>query len=94
MRKKFVDYYKVLNVKRTASHAEIKEAYYKLARKYHPDINIFNEVSLMKFTLINEAYSILGDLEKRLKYRLVLEKRDEIVEKARLRKILESKKNK
>ncbi len=92
MRKKFVDYYKVLNVKRTASQAEIKKAYYNLARKYHPDINIFNEVSLMKFTLINEAYSVLGDLEKRLKYRLVLEKRDQIIEKNRLRKILDAKK--
>ncbi len=88
MKRKFVDYYKVLNVDRTASQMQIKEAYYRLARKYHPDINVFNDVSIMKFTIINEAYSILGDLDKRLKYKVLLEKHDEAVSKAKFRRKL------
>ena len=92
MKRKFVDYYKVLNIDRTASQLQIKEAYYKLARKYHPDINVFNDVSIMKFTIINEAYSILGDLEKRLKYKVLLEKHDEAVAKARFRRKMDERK--
>jgi curved DNA-binding protein len=84
---KFVDYYKVLGIGRTASREEIKQAYYKLARKYHPDLNIFNEVSLKKFCLINEAYDVLGDLDKRLRYKIKLEQYDDYIDEIQREKI-------
>ena len=64
----FRDYYNVLGVKREASAAEIKAAYRKLARKYHPDVNPGNKEAERKFKEINEAYQVLGDSEKRKKY--------------------------
>jgi molecular chaperone DnaJ len=64
----FRDYYSVLGVKRDASEAEIKAAYRKLARKYHPDVNPGNKEAEAKFKEINEAYQVLGDPEKRKKY--------------------------
>ncbi len=65
----FRDYYKVLGVERTASDAEIKSAYRKLARKYHPDVNPNNRKEAeQKFKEVNEAYQVLGDPEKRKKY--------------------------
>src|SRR6266852_2231437 len=64
----FRDYYKTLGVARTASEAEIKSAYRKLARKYHPDVNPNNKDAEVKFKEINEAYQVVGDSEKRKKY--------------------------
>jgi DnaJ-class molecular chaperone len=64
----FRDYYNVLGVKRDASAADIKTAYRKLARKYHPDVNPGNKEAERKFKEINEAYQVLGDAEKRKKY--------------------------
>jgi curved DNA-binding protein len=65
----FRDYYKTLGVERTASDAEIKSAYRKLARKHHPDVNPNNKKEAeQKFKEINEAYQVLGDPEKRKKY--------------------------
>ena len=78
---KFIDFYKVIGVERTASQSEIKRAYHRLARRYHPDLNPSNEVSLTKFTIINQAYTTLGDLDNRLKYKIKLEKHDDIKEK-------------
>lgn len=64
----FKDYYKVLGVERIASEADIKSAYRKLARKYHPDLNPNNKEAERQFKDINEAYQVLGDSEKRRKY--------------------------
>jgi molecular chaperone DnaJ len=64
----FRDYYKTLGVERNASEAQIKSAYRKLARKYHPDVNPNNKDAESRFKEINEAYQVLSDPEKRKKY--------------------------
>jgi curved DNA-binding protein len=64
----FIDYYKVLEVDKTATEAEIKKAYRKLARKYHPDLNPNDAGAKKKFQQINEANEVLSDPEKRKKY--------------------------
>lgn len=64
---KYQDYYKILGVKRDADGAEIKKAYRKLARKYHPDVNKAAN-SEEKFKEVNEAYDVLKDKEKRKAY--------------------------
>lgn len=64
----YKDYYKVLGVKRQETADEIKRAYRKLARKFHPDVNPGDEKSSDRFKEINEAYQVLGDTEKRRKY--------------------------
>lgn len=62
------DYYKVLGVESDASQTEIKKAYRRLARQYHPDRNPGNEAAEEKFKGINEAYEVLGNEEKRKDY--------------------------
>ena len=62
------DYYKILGVKRDASASEIKKAYRRLARKYHPDVNPGDKSAEAKFKEINEAHEILSDSEKHRKY--------------------------
>lgn len=64
----FRDYYKTLGVQRGVSDADIKSAYRKLARKYHPDLNPNNKDAEQRFKEINEAYQVLGDAAKRKKY--------------------------
>lgn len=64
----FIDYYKVLGINKTATEADIKKAYRKLARKYHPDLNPDDEEAKKKFQQINEAQEVLSDPEKRKKY--------------------------
>lgn len=64
----FIDYYKLLELERSASQADIKKAYRKLARKYHPDLNPDNKEAQIKFQQINEAHEVLSDPEKRKKY--------------------------
>ncbi|HLQ76652.1 MAG TPA: DnaJ C-terminal domain-containing protein [Terriglobia bacterium] len=65
---KFRDYYETLGMARGAKEEEIKKAYRKLARKYHPDLNPNSKQSEEKFKEIQEAYEVLGDSEKRAKY--------------------------
>lgn len=64
----YKDYYKILGVDKNASEKEIKQAYRKLARQYHPDVNPNDKASEAKFKEINEAYEVLGDAENRKKY--------------------------
>ncbi|HEY6902454.1 MAG TPA: J domain-containing protein [Puia sp.] len=64
----FIDYYKVLGVNKTASQDEIRSAYRKLARKFHPDLNPNDKEANKKFQQINEANEVLSDPEKRKKY--------------------------
>lgn len=64
----FKDYYKILEVEKTASQDEIKKQFRKLANKYHPDKNQGNTDAENKFKDISEAYEVLGDAEKRKKY--------------------------
>jgi molecular chaperone DnaJ len=64
------DYYKILGVNRNASEKEIKQAYRKLARKHHPDVNPGDKSAESKFKEINEAHEVLSDKEKRKKYDL------------------------
>src|ERR1700748_2625123 len=64
----FRDYYETLGVPRTASEDEIRSAFRKLARKYHPDVAKDKKAAEEKFKEINEAYEVLSDPEKRKKY--------------------------
>lgn len=65
---KYQDYYEVLGIDKKASEAEIKSAYRKLAKKYHPDLHPDDKEANEKFSKINEAYEVLSDPEKRKKY--------------------------
>ncbi len=64
----YKDYYRILGVERTVGEQEIKRAYRKLARQYHPDINPGDTQAEMRFKEINEAYEVLSDKDKREKY--------------------------
>jgi DnaJ-class molecular chaperone len=64
----FKDYYATLGVAKSASAKELKQAFRKLARKYHPDVNPGDKAAEARFKEINEAYEVLGDPEKRKKY--------------------------
>ena len=64
----FIDYYKILEIDKKATQADIKKAYRKLARKLHPDLNPNDKTAQEKFQRINEANEVLSDPEKRKKY--------------------------
>ncbi|HUX97895.1 MAG TPA: J domain-containing protein [Bacteroidales bacterium] len=64
----FIDYYKILGIDKTATSKDIKNAYRKLARKYHPDLNPNDNDAKINFQQINEANEVLSDPEKRKKY--------------------------
>src|ERR1051325_383517 len=65
---KFKDYYEVLGVKRDATEDQIRQAYRKLARKFHPDVNPGDKSAEDKFKELNEANEVLSDAEKRKRY--------------------------
>ena len=64
----FIDYYKILDIKKDATEGDIKKAYRKLARKYHPDLNPNDKEAERKFKEINEANEVLSNAENRKKY--------------------------
>ncbi len=64
----FIDYYKILGITKNASEKDIKKAYRKLARKYHPDVNPNNKEAVKKFKEVNEANEVLSNPENRKKY--------------------------
>src|SRR6266550_2983616 len=64
----FIDYYKILELNKNATESDIKKAYRKMARKYHPDLNPNDSSAKAKFQQINEANEVLSDPEKRKKY--------------------------
>jgi len=64
----FVDYYKILGINKNASDDDIKKAYRKMARKFHPDVNPDDKEAHKKFQQVNEANEVLSDPEKRKKY--------------------------
>lgn len=66
------NYYKILGVERSATTQEIKETYRRLAKLYHPDLNRGSVIIQRKFQEITEAYNVLGNLDNRLKYSVLL----------------------
>ena len=64
----FIDYYKTLGIDKSASESDIKKAYRKLARKYHPDLNPDDKEAEKKFKAVNEANEVLSNPENRKKY--------------------------
>jgi curved DNA-binding protein len=66
----FIDYYQILGINKTATEKDIKAAFRKLARKYHPDLNPNDDQAKKKFQELNEANEVLSDPEKRKKYDL------------------------
>src|ERR1700752_4155654 len=68
MTMEFKDYYATLGVAKSATDKELKQAFRKLARKFHPDVNPGDKNAESRFKEINEAYEVLGDAAKRKKY--------------------------
>jgi curved DNA-binding protein len=89
---KIKDYYKILDIERTASSEDIKKAYLKLARKYHPDVNNKDKDKEKKFKEVTEAYKVLGNLDNRLKYMMLLNSDKKLIEEIEKKTVLMKKK--
>lgn len=89
---KIKNYYRILGIESSATSAEIKSAYKRLARKYHPDLHPENPKIEKIFSEIKEAYDVLGDLDKRLKYNLLLSKSKRLMDEITRREYIVSKK--
>ncbi|MFN3196176.1 MAG: J domain-containing protein [Chlorobiota bacterium] len=89
---KIKNYYRILGIESSATSAEIKSAYKRLARKYHPDLHPDNPKIEKIFSEIKEAYDVLGDLDKRLKYNLLLSKSKRLMDEITRREYIVSKK--
>ncbi|MGA2296348.1 MAG: DnaJ domain-containing protein [FCB group bacterium] len=70
----YKDYYKILGLERTATADDIKKAFHNLVKKYHPDRCAKTPVNEKKYSDIVEAYKILGNLDNRLQYSIILNK--------------------
>ena len=64
----FIDYYKILGVDKTIPQADVKKAYHKRSKQFHPDLHPDDPKAKAKFQALNEAYEVIGDPEKRKKY--------------------------
>ena len=64
----FIDYYKILGVDKTIAQKDVKRAYLKRAKQFHPDLHPDDPKAKAKFQALNEAYDVIGDPEKRKKY--------------------------
>lgn len=89
---KIKNYYRILGIETSATSAEIKSAYKRLARKYHPDLHPDNPKIEKIFSEIKEAYDVLGNLDKRLKYNLLLSKSKRLMDEITRREYIVSKK--
>jgi len=76
----YKDFYQILGVARDASEKDIKQAYRRLARKYHPDVNPNDKTSEEKFKDVQQAYEVLSDAEKRRKYDMFGEQWDRVAQ--------------
>ena len=74
----YKDFYQILGVARDASEKDIKQAYRRLARKYHPDVNPNDKTAEEKFKDVQQAYEVLSDAEKRRKYDMFGEQWDRV----------------
>jgi len=91
---KIKNYYRILGIESSATSEEIKSAYKRLARKYHPDLHPDNPKVEKLFSEIKEAYDVLGNLDKRLKYNLLLSKSKHLMDEITRREYIVSKKKK
>lgn len=82
MEKEIIDFYKILEISKSADSKEIKKSYRDLARKYHPDVSK-EENAKEKFQEIQEAYEVLGDEELRAEYDVALQNHEEMLERKR-----------
>ena len=64
----FIDYYKILGVDKNIDQKDVREAYRKRAKQFHPDLHPNDPKAKAKFQALNEAYDVIGDPEKRKKY--------------------------